>query len=103
MYRTLHPSATAGRGQRLGQTSRFKCKMCGFWVNARERSNRAQENVADGMNITGTGATIELDAAAGCPLCGTFNWSSNTSAYFQKRSTRPGFKPATYRRRYARF
>lgn len=103
MYRTLHPSATAGRGQRLGQTSRYKCKQCGFWVDARKRSNRAQENVADGMDITGTGDTIELNAAAGCPLCGTFNWSKQTSAYFQKRSTRPGFKPAAYRRRYARF
>jgi predicted RNA-binding Zn-ribbon protein involved in translation (DUF1610 family) len=108
-YKVPHPSGTAGRGQRIGLTSRYKCKQCGFPVDARKRSNKNPENVADGIVVSGTyGASdFSVDAKQGCPNCGTFNWSSQTKGFQSKTSplerTRYLRSGVRYKRRYERF
>lgn len=103
--RRLHPSETAGRGQRLGLTSRYKCKQCGFFVDSRKRSNKSIENETDGIVVTGSydADTFSVDAKQGCPQCGSFNWSSKVFKPANQRPERPRFTPATYRRNHARF
>jgi hypothetical protein len=74
-YPLQYPTATAGRGQRVGQTSRFRCRWCGFINDARRRANNAPENATDGNAVTVDGDGIPtITVNAYCSLCGQPKW-----------------------------
>lgn len=105
-YSSLHPSATAGRGRRIGLTNLYRCKQCGFPVDTSKRTRKGSESVLDGIQITITdSSTIDVQAVSGCPQCGTFNWSDRAPTVPKKRpDERPRFLVRRrYPKRYERF
>ncbi len=106
-YRNLHPSSTGRNGRRLGLTTRYGCKQCGFRVNALERSGKSTEDQFDGVVIGGEEDDRTISAPEGCPHCGSFNWSDKVRTPLTQRPEDPkaavsGIK-RHYPKRYERF
>lgn len=93
MFEQLHPSVSSKKGKRIGLTSRYGCKQCGFPVDANRRSNRSIENLTDGVTITGTGNTVSISSDSGCPHCGSLNWSTHAVRQSKRRAEKiPNFR-----------
>lgn len=103
----MYPSETGRRGERVGQTSRYRCIQCGFPVDARKRTNLPSEAIYSGMVYGDDGSGgVTFNAANGCPHCGSLNWSQKVDLQVALRSkVRPGFKPAgtSFKHKYSRF
>lgn len=67
--RSLHPIGLAGKKMDGDDEGKFvRCKQCGFIVN--KDINKKGSGYGNEV-ITGSGSTIDISVASGCPLCGS--------------------------------
>ncbi len=99
-FRELHPSATAGHGRRIELTNKYRCKQCGFPVDAKRTQRRSTTGHLDGNVITGTiaGGAFLIQALSGCPHCGTHNWSDRVANTKPRAKDIKSFRGRRFRR-----
>lgn len=101
---SVHPIKS--KGERVGQTTRYRCKFCRFPVDAAKRSVSKSETVTDGNTITvEDGEVTAVIAESGCPNCGSLNWSDKVpKGPIIRPEDRPGISGfKAYPRRAGRF
>lgn len=91
----VHPSETAGDGKRLGETSRYRCKQCGAFPDARRTRRKDAETLAQGINVDSNGNMVSMSQAGGCYHCDSTNWAEGhvtKENVGEKRRRRDGFR-----------